>query len=228
MASVTINQGMPAPEESAFEVSRDRWQLLAMARRQWAEIELPFDCRLLKLVQDEAPILAEAMGYESGDQFLTDYLSLDMELVRRVVGWLEREKPADAVGLNDANYLALKAESYAQQMLSLDQPTFASSGDNQYTLSAERGPDIIRANASEGGTSAGYLAARLKKAGRNDLLEQIGPGKPYRSVRSAAIEAGIIKPVPTVRLTDPEQVAAKLRQHWDDEQITALCEALLR
>jgi hypothetical protein len=47
-------------------------------------------------------------------------------------------------------------------------------------------------SAGDGGTSSAYLAARLKKAGRDDLLEQIGPGKTHRSVRAAAIAAGII------------------------------------
>jgi hypothetical protein len=77
------------------------------------------------------------------------------------------------------------------------------------------------------GTSAAYLAARLKKAGRDDLLEQIGPGKPHRSVRSAAIEAGIIKPVPTIRLVnDLTVVAAKLCQHLTREQRIELIDLL--
>lgn len=222
MAAVSIDQGMPSPEEPAIEVSPDRWKLLAMARRRWAAIELPFDCRLLKLVKDEAPILAEAMGFESGEQFLTDYLSLDLDLVQRVVGWLEQEQPKEAVGIAEADRQA-KAEAAAQRALDL-RGTFAEAG-RPATATAEN-PDNIRVNASGGGTSAAYLAARLKKAGRDDLLEQIGPGKPHRSVRSAAIEAGIIRPVPSVRLSDPEKVAAKIRQHWTPEQITALLRLL--
>ena len=62
----------------------------------------------------------------------------------------------------------------------------------------------------DGGNSAAYIAARLKKAGRDDLLEQIGPGKPFRSIRAAAIEAGIIKPVPSIQLKDPAPTAQKL------------------
>jgi len=94
MGAVSVNQGMPRPERSVHEIDRSRWQLLAMARRRWAEIDLPFDCRLLRTVVDEAPMLAEYLGMESGDQFLTDYLSLDLDLVNRVLGWLEQEQPA--------------------------------------------------------------------------------------------------------------------------------------
>jgi len=75
-----------------------------------------------------------------------------------------------------------KAEANADAALNL-QGSFAKEGDNQYT----RGPDIVRTNGSEGGNSAAYLATRLKKAGRDDLLKQIGPGKQHPSVRSAAI-----------------------------------------
>jgi hypothetical protein len=83
--------------------------------------------------------------------------------------------------------------------------------------------DNITLNDTGKGTSAAYLAARLKKAGRDDLLDQIGPGKPHRSVRSAAIEAGIVKPVPTIRLVeDLTKVAAGIRKHLTAEQVQQL------
>jgi hypothetical protein len=108
--------------------------------------------------------------------------------------------------------------------------TFAEAGDNQHTLK-EGGPDNIRTSlgAGAGGTSAAYLAARLKKAGRDDLLDQIGPGKEHHSVRSAAIAAGIIKPVPTVRLVaDMSKVAAAIHKHLDPQQVASLVEELQR
>ena len=43
--------------------------------------------------------------------------------------------------------------------------------------------DIMRVSDHGNGTNAAYLAARLKKAGRDDLLDQIGPGKKHRSGR---------------------------------------------
>jgi len=56
-----------------------------------------------------------------------------------------------------------------------------------------------------------------------ELLDQIGPDKPHRSARAAAIAAGIIKPVPTVRLVDdPAKVAASIRRHLSQDQIAAL------
>ena len=74
----------------------------------------------------------------------------------------------------------------------------------------------------DGGNSAAYLAARLKKTGRDDLLEQVKAGE-IKSIRAAAIEAGIIKPVPTVRIVeDLEKVAENLRKHLNSEQLSKL------
>jgi hypothetical protein len=59
-------------------------------------------------------------------------------------------------------------------MLELEDAQFAEAGDNRYTL-ADPSRDIVTARGQgDGGNSAAYLAARLKKAGRDDLLEQVG------------------------------------------------------
>jgi hypothetical protein len=117
----------------------------------------------------------------------------------------------------------------SERMLALESPQFASGGENQYTL-ADYARDIVTARSQgDGGNSAAYLAARLKKADRDDLLSEIGPGKRFKSVRAAAIEAGIIRPVPTIRLVpDPAKVAAAIRKHLDQQQIASLVEELLR
>jgi hypothetical protein len=225
MAPVNINQGMPAPEESALEVSRDRWQLLAMARRRWAEVELPFDCRLLKLVQDEAPILAEAMGYESGDQFLTGYLNLDMDLVCRVVGWLEQEQPEEAVTLQIANEQAIRDQEIRRE---------AAGGKTQQQIAEEFGitqgrvsqvispcPNRPRPNRQvlqlSAGTDPALAAARIRERLGDDFADSL----------TTAVQAGILKPVPVVRLTDPVKAAARIHAEWSADQINALIEALL-
>ena len=102
---------------------------------------------------------------------------------------------------------------------------FAKEGDNQHSL----GCDVVTARSQgDGGNSAAYLAARLKKAGRDDLLKQIGPDKPFRSIRAAAIEAGIIKPIPSVQLKEPsataQKVIAKKGKEWSVEFAQALLE----
>ena len=51
----------------------------------------------------------------------------------------------------------------------------------------EGGLHIVQTTEHGHGNNAAYLAARLKKAGRDDLLDQIGPDKEFHSVRAAAI-----------------------------------------
>jgi hypothetical protein len=192
---------------------RDRWKLLAMARRQWAEIELPFDCRLLKTVAEEAPLLAEEMGFASGEDFLTDYLGLDLELVRRVLGWLEQEQPTEAVPLQ----LAIE-QAKAQPL--------AHHGEIGNGRVDESRVDNVNSTNEKGGNSKAYLLRRIARD-QPDLLDQIGPDKPHRSARAAAIAAGIIKPVPSIRLVDDlGKVAAALRKHLSVDQLSALAREL--
>lgn len=221
MAAVKVNKGMPRPEAPAASLPKDQWRDLAIVRELWAKSQLPFDCRLLRQVADDAPLMAPELGYDSPEAFLREELQLDPDLVNRVVGWLEQEQPTEAVPLERADRES-RAEHHAATALELV-------GFNPEHRPADdaRKVDFINLKETGAGTSAAYLAARLKKAGRDDLLEEIGPGKRHKSVRAAAIEAGIIRPVPTVRLVDdPEKVAAAIRKHWSADRVAALLEAL--
>ncbi len=76
------------------------------------------------------------------------------------------------------------------------------------------------------GTSQDYLLSRLARDAP-EVLDRVKAGE-FRSARAAAIEAGIIRPVPTIRLVDDlAKVAAALRKHLDQEQLHRLVEALL-
>jgi hypothetical protein len=210
MAAVSIDTGIPRPDKSAFDVPADQLKPLAMARRRWAEIDLPCDCRLMKQVYDEAPVFAEAMGYESGDQFITDYLSLDLDLVHWVIGWLEQEQPQEATPLQ----LVIE---HAKAL-----PLAAHGEIGNGRADGSRGSE----RTSTRGETQSYLLRRIARD-QPELLDQIGPGKEFHSVRAAAIEAGIIKPVPTVRVTaDMAAVASKLCQHLTLEQRIELIDLL--
>jgi hypothetical protein len=75
------------------------------------------------------------------------------------------------------------------------------------------------------GTSAAYIRARLQRD-HPEVAAALDRGE-YPSARAAAIEAGIIKPVPTIRVTnDMPAVAAKLCQHLNREQRIQLIDLL--
>ena len=144
------------------------------------------------------------------------------------VDWLIKGVTATSDTVTKADDLATagKAQAHANAAIHL-QGTFAEAGDNQHTLK-DGGPDNIRTSlgAGAGGTSAAYLAARLKKAGRDDLLKQIGPGKQHQSVRSAAIEAGIITSFPSIALKDPAHAAQRMLDKKGQEWCLQLLEEL--
>ena len=122
------------------------------------------------------------------------------------VDWLIKGVTATSDTVTKADDLATvgKAQAHASAAIHLH-GTFAENGNPHGNL------DIVKVTKQgTPGNSAAYLAARLKKAGRDDLLKQIGPGKQYPSVRSAAIEAGIIIPFPSLQLKDPAPTAQKL------------------
>ena len=122
------------------------------------------------------------------------------------VDWLIQGVRVTSGKVTKADDLATvgKAQAHANAAIHL-QGTFAETGNPHGNL------DIVKVT-EQGvpGNSAAYLAARLKKAGRDDLLKQIGPGKQHQSVRSAAIEAGIITPFPSIALKDPAHAAQRI------------------
>lgn len=79
--------------------------------------------------------------------------------------------------------------------------------------------------STDGGTSQAYLLRRLARDAP-EVLERVKAGE-FKSARAAAIEAGIIRPVPTVRLVgDMAAVASRLCQHLTREQRIELIDLL--
>ena len=188
MASVKVNRGMPRPEAPASSLPKDQWRDLAIVRELWAKSQLPFDCRLLKQVAADAPMMAPELGYDSVESFLKQELQLDPDLVNRVVGWLEQEQPTGVVSLAEVE--AAIGEH---------------GGDRRSAKAKEDQVDIINL---KGGTQAAYLQARLRRDAP-EVAEALERGE-IKSARAAAIEAGIITPFPSLQLKDPAPTAQKL------------------
>jgi hypothetical protein len=177
-------------------------------RELWAKSQLPFDCRLLKQVAADAPLMAPELGYDSVESFLKQELQLDPDLVNRVVGWLEQEQPVGPVSLALAD-----AASRAQPLAAVDAP---GPGRGHKSL------DNI--NPLQGGTGQAYLLRRLARDAP-EVLERVKTGE-IKSARAAAIEAGIIIPFPSLQLKDPAPTAEKLLAKKGKEWCLQLMEEL--
>lgn len=215
MAAVKINRGMPRPEAPASSLPKDQWRDLAIVRELWAKSQLPFDCRLLRQVADDAPLMAPELGYDSPEAFLREELQLDPDLVNRVVGWLDQEQPTEAVPL------ALVEAATAAQ----DNP-LAHHGEIGNGRADESRDYNVNSTEQVAGNSQTYLLRRLARDAP-EILERVKAGE-FKSARAAAIAAGIIKPVPTIRLVnDPAKVAAAICSRTDQSKALAIARAII-
>jgi hypothetical protein len=77
------------------------------------------------------------------------------------------------------------------------------------------------------GTNADYLTRRIARD-HAEIFERMKAGE-YRSVRAAALDAGIIHPTTTIRTDDPHAIAATLSRQLDPDifrEVAALIWAL--
>jgi len=98
-----------------------------------------------------------------------------------------------------------------QQLVRKGKPAIGKHGGDRRSENAPK-PE----SPTKGGNGVDYLVARLKRD-HPELLEEIGQGKRFPSVRAAALEAGIIKPSMQLSVTTPEKLADDLRKRLPEE-----------
>lgn len=92
---------------------------------------------------------------------------------------------------------------------------------------AEKHDNYNVLSPAQQGTSADYLTARIARD-RPDILEEMKQGK-YRSVRQAAIEAGIVTPSTRYSLPgDPIAAGRYLAQRVDKEWLLAMVDEFMK
>lgn len=210
MAAVNINTGGVCHEDKLAHTPRDQWPALLRERRMYIETQFEYDCRCIVQYLDEAEEFHVELGYESADDMIQQELLIRPEWVRIAVDWLTQQDRPQPVTKAEVE-VALQSHG----------------GDRRSEEARKVREDQGSGNNLEIGRGAAYLKARLERD-YPDVAKAFARGE-HRSARAAAIAAGIIKPVPSVRLVDDvSAVAKKLRQHLTKQQITALVEALLR
>jgi hypothetical protein len=98
-----------------------------------------------------------------------------------------------------------------QQLVRKGKPAIGKHGGDRRSENAPKPKTSISC-----GTSIDYLVGRLKRD-HPELLEEIGQGKRFPSVRAAALEAGIIKRPMQITPTTPEKLADDLRKRLPEE-----------
>ena len=121
--------------------------------------------------------------------------------------------------MREAGLSCLALQSGAAQPL-------AAHGTNQHR--EQEAEDVTTSPPLERGNGQSYLLRRLARDAP-EVLERVKAGE-FKSARAAAIEAGIVKDVPVVRLADPEKAAASILERMGEEwaaQLTSHLTTLL-
>lgn len=98
-------------------------------------------------------------------------------------------------------------------------------GTNQHREEEKKESGHYHDNVQQQGTSSLYLTARIARD-HPDIHERMKAGE-FKSVRAAAIEAGIVKPNSRVTISvsqseTPEQFAAKILERFDRDFLEGL------
>ena len=155
------------------------------------------------------------------ERFLADAIGVDdpqktISILRGVESALE----AGITGAIPAS-LALSMNEKAQALASTAKPANPNGGDRR---SESFQPDNYKTEKSYG-TSAEYLTSVIARD-HPDVHEAMKAGK-YRSVREAAIDAGIVKPRQQWSAPGPvEKLAALIRKRYTEDQIHQLIQLL--
>ena len=215
MAPVAVRTGPVSADDSARDVNPSRWLELTLARRTFVAINVPYDCRSLINFVDEAA--AHRIWEQTGHADLDDYIHHGLEIDPELVEWariglsvIGKEKP---IGLD----VAVDAGRNAAETLAKARDDAPKRGE----VGRGRGSRSDNIKPNKGGTDTSYLAARLKRD-HPEIAARVANGE-FKSIRAAALEAGIVKPMRSIPVDTPEAAIRALLRVFT---VTDLAQAL--
>lgn len=202
MAHVKVDQG-PPDDARLPELPLDYQRLHASSRGGRVLRALHKDCRGL------ADLLAEAeeagwAGLGSRDSFIVECLGRPVDVIDMALNGVRLFDLSEPVPLDKA----VKAEA-ARRMQ--ESETLSEHGGDRKSDAARNQVDNVNLISAKGGNSADYLAARIKRD-RPDIAARVEAGE-FRSMRAAALEAGIVKP------PCPVKAAKRAVEKMDEDQL---------
>lgn len=178
------------------------------------------------------PIIEQGRSIIQEYDQLTDDTRTAIESAQRTLQEIQApNRPGPPAKVNPAQVAQLRAQGMTQKAIAeslgvtrgrVAQVLSDSSVSNSDNITITNTP-----KTTGRGTSREYLQRRLKAAAP-ELLDEIGEGKRFRSVRAAAIEAGIVPQVKTIRISEKttgRDLAQKLKQELSPEAWEALIRA---
>ena len=214
MAAVSINTGGVCHEDKLSDTPREQWPALLRERRMYIETQFEYDCRCIVQYLAEAEEFHAELGYDSADDMIQQELLIRPEWVRIAVDWLTQQDRPEPVTKAEVE-VALQSHGGDRRS-----EEARKAREDQVAIGHLKPTNGLSSNSRD------RIKARLLRD-HPEIAAALDRGE-HPSARAAAIAAGIIKPVPTVRLVDdPAKVAAAIRKHLTPEQLTHLVQALL-
>jgi len=199
MALVKVDEG--PPEDARLpELPRDYQRLHASSRGGRVLRALHKDCRGLAALLIEAEEAAWA-GLGSREAFIQECLGRPVDVIDMALEGVKLFDLSEPVPLDKA------VQAEAARRMARAEPLAKHGGDRKSEVVQDQGSyRTLKAR----GETADYLAARIKRD-RPDIAARVEAGE-YRSIRAAAIDAGIVK------RPCPIRAAQKAVEKMDEDQ----------
>lgn len=217
MASVAVRTGPVSADDSARDVNPSRWLELTLARRTFVAINVPYDCRSLINFVDEAAShrIWEHTGHADLDDYIHHGLDIDPELVewaRLGLSVIGKEKPVSLGVAIDAGKKVAETMAKAPELM-----TATEAGKKGGR--GKKASNLLTLPTSS--NDKNRLAARIKRD-HPDIAARVANGE-FKSIRAAALEAGIVKPMRSIPVDTPEAAIRALLRVFT---VTDLAQAL--
>lgn len=171
---------------SASEVDKSKLPIKLKGLKEYVFDQVEYDCRRfesnIKEWRDNKLFLHFNPTWE---EFLSEHFSQTPEWVEHVIDGLKLLDTSKPVKASDS-----VAASKARAQVLAEAKPLAPHGENQHSKDSKE--EFIIINSSKKGDSPEYLAARIARDAP-EVQRQMKQGE-FRSVRAAAIAAGIVKP----------------------------------
>ena len=187
MASVRIDSGLPEYTDRPEDISKDKWFYLMQKKRAFCTTYIKADCRYLLEFVEDAEIMWEHLEFKSAQDMIENGFRLNPIEVEYALQWLKFKDPEEALPFE-------KAIVEGKKLGNRGAPKDNKNASKNKNESNKNKPDNVRF-VSKYGNNKNYLQARLERDAP-EILKQLQDGE-FKSVRQAAIAAGIAKPPKT-------------------------------
>jgi hypothetical protein len=186
--AVKIDSGEINPTTFLNCIPKEKWPELLWRRRDFVNLHVTYDCRMLVQFLSEAEKMWQPLGYKSRDDLVLRGLQLEPEKVVLAVRWLELNNPKEDIGLPEV--LAVATRERTRKAAEKTDGESLPKGRQQSNAQFEHLTQPARATKNRIGRTTQQTLDRLAKKFPS-LHKKVIAGE--LSTHRAAVQAGIVK-----------------------------------